>query len=78
MSAEDDNQEALRRRFEAIKADRDALLQRIAEQATAFSDAADPVSHMTEHQTDKDEQRERRWKTPAKQASTHDPQIGVS
>jgi hypothetical protein len=32
MSAEDDNQEALRRRFEAIKADRDALLQRIAEQ----------------------------------------------
>lgn len=55
MSAEDDNQEALRRRFEAIKADRDALLQRIAEQATAFSDAADPVSHMIEHQTDKDE-----------------------
>lgn len=70
MSAEDDNQEALRRRFEAIKADRDALLQRIAEQATAFSDAADPVSHMTEHQTDKDE-RERAEVENASQTGVH-------
>ena len=33
MSAEDDNQEAVRRKFEALKADVDALLQRMAEQA---------------------------------------------